>query len=81
MSVVSFLTCPAEFEDLCTRSSELAKESNGAPMFTVAQSRCRKLTSDSSFGKLRLEGQESSTFENAENVDVASTSEDDWQIL
>ncbi|CAM6099824.1 unnamed protein product [Calypogeia fissa] len=70
----------AEFEDLCTRSSELAKESNGAPMFTVAQSRSRKLTSEMSFGKLRLDGQDS-TSGDTENVDVASTSEDDWQIL
>jgi cysteine protease ATG4 len=72
----------AEFEDLCNRASELAKESNGAPMFTVAQTRSRsmKLTSGLSFGKLSLDAQDSTSGDTA-NVDVASTSEDDWQIL
>lgn len=58
-----------EFDDLCARSSELAQQSNGAPMFTVAEKSAPPKAADSS--KLDLE----------ESVSKDPSSEDDWQML
>jgi hypothetical protein len=58
-----------EFDDLCARSSELAQQSNGAPMFTVAEKSAPPKAADSS--KLDLE----------ESVPKDPSSEDDWQML
>ncbi|KAG0585015.1 hypothetical protein M758_3G251700 [Ceratodon purpureus] len=58
-----------EFDDLCARSSELARQSNGAPMFTVAEKSAPPKAADSS--KLDME----------ESVPKESSSEDDWQML
>ncbi len=59
-----------EFDDLCARSSELADQSNGAPMFTVAQNSAPIKPADTSEA---LALQESHPKE--------PSSEDDWQIL
>ncbi|BBM98574.1 cysteine protease ATG4 [Marchantia polymorpha subsp. ruderalis] len=70
-----------DFDDLCTRASELATQSQGAPMFTVAQGRSRKHSTDGfNLDKLSIDVQESSTKDHV-NADTASSPEDDWQIL
>ncbi|XP_024380625.1 cysteine protease ATG4B isoform X2 [Physcomitrium patens] len=59
----------AEFDDLCARSSELVKQYNGAPIFTVAEkSAPSKLQNSSDMG---LE----------ESFSKDPSSEDDWQML
>ncbi|CAK9231407.1 unnamed protein product [Sphagnum troendelagicum] len=60
-----------EFYDLCARSSELAEQSNGAPMFTVAQNSAPTKPADT--GSQVLELQKSPPKE--------PSSEDDWQIV
>jgi cysteine protease ATG4 len=60
-----------EFDDLCARSSELAEQSNGAPMFTVAQNSAPIKPADTSDRALALQ----------ESHPKEPSSEDDWQIL
>lgn len=63
-----------DFEDFCSRASELAAESNGAPLFTVTQAR-----------HLAKPGGSSRAEEEADAFDVADDAEgsaqDDWQLL
>ncbi|KAK7295258.1 hypothetical protein RJT34_18164 [Clitoria ternatea] len=69
-----------DFDDFCSRASKLVEESNGAPLFTVAESR--------SFSK-QVTGNvsgENTGFQEDESLgkDVANdtgTHEDDWQLL
>lgn len=64
---MSFVT--AEFDDLCARSSELAQQSNGAPMFTVAEKSAPPKAADTS------------NLDLGESVPKDPSSEDDWQML
>jgi len=59
----------AEFDDLCARSSELAQQSNGAPMFTVAEKSAPPKAADAS------------NLDLGESVPKGPPSEDDWQLL
>ncbi|XP_024536428.1 cysteine protease ATG4A isoform X1 [Selaginella moellendorffii] len=65
-----------DLDDLCARASELASQSNGAPMFTVAEGFGRTLAKEQetseSTSELRLDKL---------NLGMDSTSEEDWQIL
>ncbi|KAJ7552129.1 hypothetical protein O6H91_06G043000 [Diphasiastrum complanatum] len=73
-----------DFSDLCARASELAEKSDGAPLFTIAESSRRgKRTLCTNFyedddGKLPLDID--CHIVNDAKIDVAS-SEDEWQIL
>lgn len=58
-----------EFDDLCTRSSKLAEESHGAPMFTVAEKAGPVKQTDTTDSDLQ------------EPISKDPSSEDDWQIL
>ncbi|KAL2653633.1 hypothetical protein R1flu_021761 [Riccia fluitans] len=70
-----------DFDDLCSRASDLAAQSQGAPMFTVAQGRSRKhSTHGLKLDKHSIDVQESSGKDHV-NVDAASSPEDEWQIL
>lgn len=72
-----------DFEDFCFRSSKLADESNGAPLFTVAQT-------SSSFNPIShgdvladtgdVGGDDSFGIPSMGDMD-GSTHEDDWQLL
>lgn len=74
---------PDDFDDFCFRASKLADESNGAPLFTVAQSRSfsRQVAGNDASG-------DSGRFHNDDaigvepvNDAVGSAHEDDWQLL
>ncbi|MCI12465.1 cysteine protease ATG4-like [Trifolium medium] len=70
-----------DFDDFCSRASKLAEESNGAPLFTVAQSRSlpMQVTSNSvSSDNTRFEEEDSLGMN---LVNDAGTNEDDWQFL
>lgn len=58
-----------EFDDLCTRSSKLAEESHGAPMFTVAEKA----------GPVKQT--ETTDLDLQDPTSKDPSSEDDWQIL
>ncbi|KAL4573632.1 hypothetical protein LXL04_020446 [Taraxacum kok-saghyz] len=65
-----------DFEDFCSRASELATESNGAPLFTVTQTRHLARPSGASRA-----GEEDGA-DSFDGVDDAEGSaQDDWQLL
>ncbi|XP_058110611.1 cysteine protease ATG4B-like isoform X2 [Magnolia sinica] len=72
-----------DFDDFCARASELAGQSNGAPLFTVAQS--RNLLKSVHHSDEPVEGLDSSqdTFDADKLHDCGAddTHEDEWQIL
>ncbi|KAJ0725011.1 putative peptidase C54, papain-like cysteine peptidase superfamily [Helianthus annuus] len=59
-----------DFDDFCSRASELAAESSGAPLFTVTQSRHSPKSSRS---------HEADFFDAAD--DAEGSAQDDWQLL
>ncbi|KAI3733800.1 hypothetical protein L6452_13256 [Arctium lappa] len=59
-----------DFDDFCLRASELAAESNGAPLFTVTEARHSSGSSRS---------QEADSFDAGENAE--GSAQDDWQLL
>ncbi|KAI3816597.1 hypothetical protein L1987_16300 [Smallanthus sonchifolius] len=59
-----------DFDEFCSRASELAAESNGAPLFTVTQSRYSPKPSRS---------HEADSFDAAD--DAEGSTQDDWQLL
>lgn len=61
----------ADFDDLCARSSELAQQSNGAPMFTVAEKSAPPKAADTNNLDLG---------DDAVPKEMLA-SEDDWQML
>ena len=70
-----------DFDDFCSRASKLAEESNGAPLFTVAQSRgfLPQAASNNVLGS-------NTGFQDDDSVvmDIANeagNNEDDWQLL
>ncbi|XP_004492910.1 cysteine protease ATG4 isoform X1 [Cicer arietinum] len=71
-----------DFDDFCSRASKLAEESNGAPLFTVAQSRSlsMQVTSSSVSGDNNTRFQEDGSL-GMDLVNDAGTNEDDWQFL
>ncbi|KAF7826466.1 cysteine protease ATG4-like isoform X2 [Senna tora] len=70
-----------DFDDFCFRSSKLADESNGAPLFTVAQSRnlSRHASNDVSGNSGRF--QEDDSIGDSVNDAGGCAPEDDWQLL
>ncbi|XAR72207.1 hypothetical protein NMG60_11018772 [Bertholletia excelsa] len=64
-----------DFDDFCERASKLADHSNGAPLFTVTQSR------NTSRPAARHDIQDDSFDEVAGSNAEGSTQEDDWQLL
>ncbi|PWA54324.1 cysteine protease ATG4B [Artemisia annua] len=62
-----------DFDDFCLRASELAAESNGAPLFTVTQTRNLSISSSSS------RAQDTDTFDVPD--DAEGSAQDDWQLL
>ncbi|ERN17015.1 cysteine protease ATG4 isoform X1 [Amborella trichopoda] len=74
-----------DFEDFCTRAAEIASNSNGAPLFTVTNSKPVKkgaLASGSSVCEDEVSNQklvlEADSFEGEAN---SLSNEDDWQLL
>ncbi|XP_071737080.1 cysteine protease ATG4-like isoform X2 [Rutidosis leptorrhynchoides] len=64
-----------DFDDFCSRASELAAESDGAPLFTVTQTRNSPRSSNTNMD------QETDTFEAAADDDAEGSAQDDWQLL
>lgn len=64
------------FEDFCSRASELAAESNGAPLFTVTQTRNLAKPSGASS---RAAEEEADSFDGVD--DAEGSAQDDWQLL
>jgi cysteine protease ATG4 len=72
-----------DFDDLCARASDLASQSEGAPLFTVAQSLNKSKQNDaftSEGGNSVVTVPETLLLEN-ENMAAVPSSEDDWQLL
>lgn len=72
-----------DFDDLCARASDLASRSEGAPLFTVAQSLNKSKQNDaftSEGGNSVVTVPETLLLEN-ESVTAVPSSEDDWQLL
>ncbi|KAL9148404.1 hypothetical protein ABFS82_12G039200 [Erythranthe guttata] len=66
----------SDFDDFCARASELIDQSNGAPLFTIAETR----TSAKPAGNNNTEIEDNNTADN----DLATENcaqEDDWQLL
>ncbi|RDX79044.1 Cysteine protease ATG4 [Mucuna pruriens] len=70
-----------DFDDFCSQASKLAEESNGAPLFTVAQSRSfsKQVTSNDVSGANT--GFQEDDFLGTDRVNDSGTNEDDWQLL
>ncbi|KAK7374438.1 hypothetical protein VNO80_07868 [Phaseolus coccineus] len=70
-----------DFDDFCSQASKLAEESNGAPLFTVAQSRSfsKQVSSNDVSGDNT--GFEEDTFLGTDHVNDTGANEDDWQLL
>ncbi|XP_027350376.1 cysteine protease ATG4-like isoform X2 [Abrus precatorius] len=66
-----------DFDDFCSRASKLAEESNGAPIFTVAQSRSFAMQVSSN----DVSGDNTGFQEDESLVNDTGTNEDDWQLL
>ncbi|KAL4574358.1 hypothetical protein LXL04_021187 [Taraxacum kok-saghyz] len=66
-----------DFEDFCSRASELAVESNGAPLFTVTQT--RHLARPSGASRAGEEDGEADSFDGVD--DAEGSAQDDWQLL
>ncbi|XP_061359700.1 cysteine protease ATG4-like isoform X2 [Gastrolobium bilobum] len=66
-----------DFDDFCSRASKLAEESNGAPLFTVAQSRRFSMQVTGNDASADNSGFQ----DDVDLVNDAGTHEDDWQLL
>ncbi|XP_076924625.1 cysteine protease ATG4-like [Bidens hawaiensis] len=64
-----------DFDDFCSRASELAAESNGAPLFTITQARHSPKSSNAS------KSHEADSFDAADGDDAEGSAQDDWQLL
>ncbi|MED6210582.1 Cysteine protease atg4 [Stylosanthes scabra] len=67
-----------DFDDFCSRASKLAEESNGAPLFTVAQSQKFSSQATSAPGNTGFQDDDSIAMDVANE---AGNNEDDWQLL
>ncbi|KAK3037985.1 hypothetical protein RJ639_031572 [Escallonia herrerae] len=65
-----------DFNDFCSRASELADQSDGAPLFTVTQIRNSPKPAGDSVGV-----QEDDSFDVVPSGDGEGAHEDDWQLL
>ncbi|KAK2980753.1 hypothetical protein RJ640_015672 [Escallonia rubra] len=65
-----------DFDDFCSRASELADQSDGAPLFTVTQIRNSPKPAGDSVGV-----QEDDSFDVVPSGDGEGAHEDDWQLL
>ncbi|KAL7589830.1 hypothetical protein Lser_V15G37266 [Lactuca serriola] len=63
-----------DFQDFCSRASELAAESNGAPLFTVTQTRQLAKPGGTSRGE-----EEVDSFDGVD--DAEGSAQDEWQLL
>jgi len=70
-----------DFDDFCSQASKLAEESNGAPLFTVTQSRSfsKQVTSNDVSGDNT--GFQEEDFPGMDRGNDTGTNEDDWQLL
>lgn len=81
------ICCSDDFKDFCLRASELGERSNGAPLFTVSQSRNPTRSSvhdpDSSVGMVGArDGSTNEPFDVEHSGDCdGHAGEDDWQLL
>ncbi|MED6192408.1 Cysteine protease atg4, variant 2 [Stylosanthes scabra] len=67
-----------DFDDFCSHASKLAEESNGAPLFTVAQSQRFSSQTTSAPGNPGFQDDDSIAMDVANE---AENNEDDWQLL
>ncbi|KAK7256312.1 hypothetical protein RIF29_29753 [Crotalaria pallida] len=70
-----------DFDDFCSRASELVEESNGAPLFTVAQSRSLSTQVSSNDVSGANSGFQEDDSHGLDLVNDAGANEDDWQLL
>ncbi|XP_019413861.1 PREDICTED: cysteine protease ATG4-like isoform X1 [Lupinus angustifolius] len=71
-----------DFDNFCSRASELVEESNGAPLFTVAQSRSLPMqVSSSNDASVANSGFQEDDALGLDLVNDSETNEDDWQLL
>nr|KYP38011.1 Cysteine protease ATG4 [Cajanus cajan] len=70
-----------DFDDFCSQASKLAEESNGAPLFTVAESRSfsKQVTSNDVSGDNT--GFQEDDFLGTAHANDSVNHEDDWQLL
>lgn len=69
------MCCLDDFDDFCSRASELAAESNGAPLFTITEARHSPKSSNAS------KSHEADSFDAADGDDAEGSAQDDWQLL
>lgn len=71
-----------DFENFCMQASKLAEQSNGAPLFTIAQSPCLPRHAHQHNDAMSFDHQHGHSIdEDAESNFEARPDEDDWQIL
>ncbi|XP_077221068.1 cysteine protease ATG4-like isoform X2 [Tasmannia lanceolata] len=70
-----------DFDDFCARASELADKSNGAPLFTVAQSLNMPKPGQHKDLMVDKTGGDQETFDEKLNNCEGDSNEDDWQLL
>ncbi|XP_057435878.1 cysteine protease ATG4 isoform X1 [Lotus japonicus] len=70
-----------DFDDFCSRASKLAEESNGAPLFTVAQSRSFPFQDAGYDVSGDNTGFQEDDSHGVDLLNDAGTNEDDWQLL
>ena len=72
-----------DFDDFCTRASDLARRSDGAPLFTVTQSLNKSKQNDaltSEGGNSVMTISETLFLEN-ESMATVPSGEDDWEFV
>ena len=67
-----------DFDDFCSRASELVEKANGAPLFTVVQSIEPSKQIYNQDGGLGCSG---SSMANDDDLDGSGEGEEEWQIL
>ncbi|XP_019055777.1 PREDICTED: cysteine protease ATG4-like isoform X2 [Nelumbo nucifera] len=73
-----------DFNDFCVRASKLADESNGAPLFTVAQSHSPTKPinhEDVMVNRGEIQGDDAIVLGNPPSDSEAQSHDDDWQLL
>ncbi|RAL39956.1 hypothetical protein DM860_008096 [Cuscuta australis] len=71
-----------DFDDLCSRSTELAEKSNGAPLFTIAETRNpSKLVEYENKPSHDVETEGFDSFDAIPTGESENCKQDDWQLL
>lgn len=80
----SFFLLTGDFDDFCVRALELIDQSNGAPLFTIAETRSSPRPA-SNHSALRDNGNETTDCDPVHGLPTGesenSAQEDDWQLL